>query len=33
MVIFLMLKIVMAKGRKLKKASDLEAQKKNVVSS
>jgi hypothetical protein len=34
MVIFLMLKVVMAKGRKLKKGGgDLEVHKQNVVSS
>jgi hypothetical protein len=33
MGVFLMLKIIMVKGRTLKKASDLEAQKQNVVSS
>jgi hypothetical protein len=30
---FLMLKVVMVRGRKLKKGGDLEAQKKNVVTS
>jgi hypothetical protein len=29
---FLMLKVVMARGRRLKKANDSEAQKQNVVS-
>jgi hypothetical protein len=30
---FLMLKVVMARGRRLKKAGDLETQKQNVASS
>jgi len=33
MVVFSMLKVVMVRGRRLKKDGDLEAQKKNVVSS
>jgi hypothetical protein len=33
MVVFFMLKVVMVRGRRLKKASDLKAQKQNVVSS
>jgi len=32
MVVFLMLKVVMVIGRKLKKVGDLEAQKKHVTS-
>jgi hypothetical protein len=31
--VFLMLNVVMARGRKLKKAGDLEVQKQNVASS
>ncbi len=33
MVVFLMLKVIMARGRRLKKGGDLRAQKQNFVSS
>jgi hypothetical protein len=33
MVVFLMLKVVMDRGRRLKKGGDLETQKQNVTSS